>query len=190
MQYSAMLKEAVETRNKSLAKAAIVTVIEDDRNIDAPIGLKLADEVNVIFAKNGEPLFEEEDHRLKVPEKNEWNKAFWNRIKGSLGLNFSRERIALATEVMLYLRAKGDPDFQPISTESSSTPEPQHCQAHGNWDHTLVIAAGVVIGTISGIAVGVALKCAIKAAVIGATVGAVGGAALGAARKHKENRHE
>lgn len=164
------LRNAVESGSVDRARSAIITHIDDDSRNVAMIALEIADEVAKILPD----LYEEDNGRLDVPSVEEWDRTFWNRIKAALGLNFSRDKVELATRVAEHLRAKGVAEFQANTSEkrlaesepkrrvehvnaepSSERPEQEYREKSGKkfpWI-PILIAAGALV------AIGVAVCC-------------------------------
>ena len=125
--WNSPLRNAVESGSVDRARSAIITHIDDDSRNVAMIALEIADEVAKILPG----LYEEDNGRLEIPSVEEWNGAFWNRIKAALGLNFSRDKIELATRVADHLRAKGVAKFQANASDVRLTnPEPKRRVEH------------------------------------------------------------
>lgn len=109
------LRNAVESGSVERAQSAIITHVDDDSRNPTMVALEIADEVAKVLPN----LYEEDNGRFEVPAEDTWDVTFWNRTKAALGLNFSREKIELATRVALYLRSQGILGFQPTDKLSN-----------------------------------------------------------------------
>lgn len=111
-EFNAPLKRAIDTLDIIGARAAIIAYVDADIHRETMLGLKVADKVNRIFKKHGKDLFSEDNGRLQPIPKEEWTIDFVHEIKAALLTNFSREKIALALDVIRYLRSQGNKKFQ------------------------------------------------------------------------------
>lgn len=184
MNFIKTLEDAIAGNNVFLARGSIITYVDHDSQEEHMCALEVADEVNRIFQKKGIALFEQEDHWLKPRPQEEWDAQYWNDVKAAMWMNFSREKIELASRVAMYLRKRGDADFQTSSASStpsdttyslqgdrpSSRPVPSHRGASEAGRRTPRVTVGKRSESHSG-AVAVA-------AAVGAVVGAVAGAVI------------
>lgn len=106
------LKEAINSQDINKAKSVLIGYLDDDARREPMLALKVADKTNRIFEDQGKKLYDEDDGRHTSIPKEEWSSTVIRTIKASLRLNFSREKIALALEIIRYLRNKGDEKFQ------------------------------------------------------------------------------
>lgn len=103
-------------------RTGIMTHLDRDESRSPMLAVNVADKVNRfvkahleefdIDKPDADGLYDKDNHRLTVPPKDEWNAEFLIRIKASLLINFSREKLVLAQEVIRYLRSKGEDWFQ------------------------------------------------------------------------------
>lgn len=111
-EFNEYLKRAIDALDTNGAKAAIIGYLDEDTHREPMLALKVADKANRIFKEHEKDLFSEDDNRITSTPKAEWSPEFVTKLKASLRLNFSREKIALALEVIRYLRSQGNKKFQ------------------------------------------------------------------------------
>lgn len=111
-EFNEYLKRAIDALDTNGAKAAIIGYLDEDAHREPMLALKVADKANRIFKEHEKDLFSEDDNRITSTPKDEWSPEFIIKLKASLRLNFSREKIALAVEVIRYLRSQGNKKFQ------------------------------------------------------------------------------
>ena len=112
MNFIKTLNQAIAENDVFLARGSIITYVDNDSNEGYMVALEIADKVNRIFQEKGIALFEPEDNWLKPLSREEWTPEYWNNIKAAMRMNFSREKIILATEVATHLRNQGNIEFQ------------------------------------------------------------------------------
>lgn len=192
MNFIQALEEAIAGNDVFLARGSIITYVDMDARRERMGALEVADEVNRIFQRKGIALFETEDQWLKPRPQEEWDAQYWNDVKAAMQMNFSREKIELATRIATHLRNQGNARFQ-ASASSSTTPETTH-SPQGDWpssrpgsSHRGASEAGrrtprVIVEKRSESHSGTIVVAAAVGAIVGAVAGAViaGTAAAGA----------
>lgn len=111
-EFNAPLKRAIDALDISGARAVIIGYLDEDAHREPMLALKVADKVNRIFKEHEKDLFSEDNNRITSTPKAEWSPEFVNKLRASLRLNFSREKIAFTLEVIRYLRSQGNKEFQ------------------------------------------------------------------------------
>lgn len=124
MKYSQSLANAIDHSDLSEIRAALITYIDLDATATQLIALDVADDVNQLLQTKGISLFEQDNGRLdfnSTPSDNEWNKA-----KAALRLNFSREKIKYATQIVEQLRKQNKTIFTPTCKNGETTTSTPH----------------------------------------------------------------
>lgn len=198
MNFIKTLDQAIAMNNVFLARGSIITYVDNDSQRKHMVALEIADKVNRIFQEKGITFFEPEDNWLKPLSREEWNPEYWNNIKAAMRMNFSREKIILASDVATHLRNQGNIKFQasanseedsdytsPISPRAgSSSSRRTHGSSHPGTPGRItvkrrsesqsgLIVGAMVVGAVVGGVVGVAIGATTAGAVVGGAV--VGG---------------
>lgn len=106
------MRRALNKLNVIHARSTIITFLDQDQHSDSMVALKEADKANQVFKEHGKTLYVPDNGRLERLPKEEWSPDYYFRLKAALLVNFSREKVALAQEVIRYLRSKGVNMFQ------------------------------------------------------------------------------
>lgn len=106
------LRFALNELNVIYARSEIIGFLDQDRHSDSMVALKKADKANQVFKEHGKTLYVPDNGRLERLPKEEWSPDYYFRLKAALLINFSREKLVLAQEVIRYLRSKGERMFQ------------------------------------------------------------------------------
>jgi len=122
MKYSKILSDAIASKNIKGIKAALITAVDNDRNLSCPIASHLAKEVGEELLKSNISIFETDNRNLVLPPKEEWSRKTWDVVKSSMQFNFSFEKFPLAEEILTTLREKGIKEMMPIDNSRSNEP--------------------------------------------------------------------
>lgn len=193
MDFIKTLDKAIAENDIFLARGSLITYVDNDPKREHFIALVVADKVDSIFRDKGLDFFEAEDNWLKPVPEDEWDSDYWNNIKAAMRMNFSREKISLATHVASKLRGKGDAKFQPnasfqresiksnpqINNQKKSYSTKRHSGSQSELPIVGAIVIGIVVGGIVGAVIGATIACAV-----------VGGAVVGGVSYLKNERRE
>ncbi len=201
VEFNKPLQAALREKDVIRARAAIITHIDTDAARQNPMALRIADIVEKEFSSVGKHLYEEDDGRIQIPETDKWDLGLWNKIKASLRINFSREKVEFATNITLKLIEKRHPTLsqhtpdhefvgatssprgyghQPTSNQRGSrihTSSPRRTRitverSRSSSQQTAVVGA-VIVGAVVGGVVGAVVGATVTGVVIGGAV--VGG---------------
>jgi len=101
-----ILKRNLDTDNPDLIaiRAALIAQVDNDGIKGTALALTYADRTNEELKQKGKELYQPDNERFKFPEnKDEWTTDLLDRIRGSMHVNFSREKIVFAERVIKHI---------------------------------------------------------------------------------------
>lgn len=107
MTYTVPLRKAIAAGDLSAIRAALIAIVDRDKNFAEPQATQIADEVDAQLKSKNISLFEKDDGEPSLPSELEWNVDSWHLVKAAMPWNFSREKFVLAEKILTSLRASG-----------------------------------------------------------------------------------
>lgn len=99
MVYPETLQKALTSGDIIAIRAALIAVVDKDKNAPQAKATMFAEAVSVELASKNIQLFVEDNGRFKLPPEQEWTPETWHNIKAAMQTNFSREKFILADQV-------------------------------------------------------------------------------------------